>query len=247
MVVENIHADAIGIHYEYDTGEKPVILAQTESNIGQLKIVMPRICNDKCALRMAVSDELHSPLASKGKNELFANMMESFRAMHRRFSKISFHIQTNHIKRYDFNGSIDLMWPKLVDGPIEFPVTQVGHELIKFIDVYNPSNETIMVYYSIHDANENGVEVELPPEVINECWNCFLTPDSVFTLAEPEAQLLPINFIPAHTTIQVPVKFSAQTAGNYATLLYIQSNFTILEAIWLTAKAVVAQFKVTIC
>lgn len=116
-------------------------------------------------LRMAVNDELYSPMASERKNELYANMMESFRAMHRRFFKISFHIQTNRMMQYDLNGGIDVMWPKIVDGSIEFPVTQVGHGLIKFIDVYNRAYmlgiETIMVYNSIHNANENRVEVEL--------------------------------------------------------------------------------------
>lgn len=125
---------------------------------------------------------------------------------HRRFSEISFHIHTNRMRQYDLNGGIDVMRPKLVDGSIEFPVTQVGHGLIKFIDVCNAANmlgnETIMVHYSIHNANENRVGVELPPEVINECWNGLLTPDSLFTLAEPEAQLLPISIITSHSTIQ---------------------------------------------
>lgn len=246
MQIENIHADAIGVHYDYaGFNEKPVISAQDDTNVGQLNFHIPKICQDECYIQHP--DKLSPAIISTNwrliERDSVTKKMEMFRAMRATFSNINFRVQTNHIKRYDFNGSIELTWPKLVNGPVEFPVLQVGHELIKSIDVHNPSNETIMAYYMIHDVHQYGMSMSLPPEIITDCWNCFLTRDPVFTLVDPNLRGLHFSYIPPKTTAKVAVKFSTPVPGSFATLFYVRNNFTILEAIWLTAKAVMPQFK----
>lgn len=233
-------------YVSYDDDDNPVITANTESYIDQLKIVIPKICDEQCALN-AINSLEDTPNTNRQRFNLLKKQLERFRALAAKYQKFAFHVQTNHIKRYDFNGSIGIIWPKLVKGPIEFPIAQVGHELRKTIDIFNPFDDTLQVYYEIHDAKKLSVDVKLPTEVIDECWNCFLTSDPVFELEngfknENENEYDYIS-IPTKGSFQITIKFLTDNPGAYGTLLYIRNNFTVLEAIWLSAKAVVPQFK----
>lgn len=241
-------------YVSYDDDENPVIAANTESYIDQLKIVIPKICDEQCALNAVKSLE-DTPNTNRQRFNLLKKQLERFRALAAKYRKFAFHVQTNHIKRYDFNGSIGIIWPKLVKGPIEFPIAQVGHELRKTIHIYNPFDDTLQIYYEIHDAEKMGVDVKLPTEVVDECWNCFLTSDPVFRLENGNGnkneyeyeyrneKLKQIVSIPTRGSFQITIKFLTDNPGAYGTLLYIRNNFTVLEAIWLSAKAVVPQFK----
>lgn len=221
----------------YEDGEKPVISAQGESFIDQLEIEIPQICDEKCSLDVTPQNEDSIAEAQRQRFLLLKKQLDRFHALSAKFQKLTFHVQTNHIKRYDFNGSIDIVWPKLIKGPIEFAISQVGQELTKHIDVFNPFDAALQIHYQIHD-----VDVQQPPEIIDKCSNAVLTADTVFTLGNNRKQS-DIVTIPPKTYHKITLKFMSDHPGTYGTLLYIRNNFTVLEAEWITAKSVVPQFK----
>lgn len=240
--VDSINSNGLSSQIVYEDDEKPQIAANSESYIDQLQIFIPKICDESCAITTTI--DLDAVVINNQKRfNMLKRKINRFRALYEKYQKLAFHVQTNHIKRYDFNGSIDIIWQKLVKGPIEFPIAQIGHELYKEFDVVNPMNETIEISYQLHNADEFDIDVtQLPSETIDECWNCVLTTDPVFRLEIPKEESHVIS-IPAKSTYKIAVKFSAENPGTYGTLLYIHNNFTVLETVWLTAKSVVPQFK----
>lgn len=224
----------------YEDGEKPVIAAQGDSYIDQLEIAIPRICDDRCKLDAMRIDEAAE--SNRQRFLLLKKQLDRFHALSAKFQKLSFHVQTNHIKRYDFNGSIDIAWPKLINGPIEFDISQVGHELTKHVQITNPFDTPLQIHYRIHDVEQLGIEIDLPPDIIDECSNAIITEDTVFSLGDNKRQS-EILTIPVKTYQTISVKFMSDNPGTYGTLLYVENNVTVLEAVWITAKSVVPQFK----
>lgn len=242
--VDSIHAVNLnGTQFSY-TKSGNSIGSAADTHIALVNFMPPKLCDWDCAI---VYPDRWSPSAiidyfQAGKTSLLSHKLRIFRRLKTDFESILFHVQTNFIKRYDFNGSIELKWPRLTQDQIVFPVIQTGHEVLQHVDVFNPTNETLMVYYTMHEFT-NNLATHLPPEVVSPCWNCFLTRDPVFSFVDSDAQNLRVQSIPPRTRTTLAVKFAAEAAGNFTSLLYLRNNFTIIEAIWLMGKAALPQFK----
>lgn len=238
----NIHSESTS-QILYTDSEKPQIIANSDSHIDRLLIFVPKICDDSCTIARkqhlnAVAVDIHERF------NLVRQKLQRFRAMHEQYQRILFHVETNHIKRYAFNGSLEIHWPKLVRGPIEFPIAQVGHVLHKRIEITNPIDEPIEIFYQLHDILGSTIDIDkVPTEIIDMCRNCTLTREPVFSLETPtHSSNRPLRMPPKSTT-HLNIQFASDVAGSYASLLYIHNNFTVLEPVWLTAKSVVPLFK----
>lgn len=245
MAVEQILVNVSGVTYDYANQHFPAIASNKLTNIGQLKFNPKTICGDDCYLEYP--DRWPPAIISSNckqiQKDLMSAKLEAFRAMKQSFAAIQFRVQTSQVRRFDFNSSASVQWPKLVNGPVEFPLLLAGQEVIHNVIVNNPTDDTIKAYYILHDVTHNGPAMTYAPEIINICWDCFLTRDDVFSFADEKHRNQHFDYIGPRSSSKIPIRFSAETPGNYATLLYIRNNFTVLEAIWLTAKAGVYQFK----
>lgn len=242
--VDSIHATKLsGTTFNYTKTGNP-IKSSAETNIAQIDFIPPKLCEYDCHIeypdRWTPSAILES--FQSGKSGLLSQKLRLFRRFKAELSSILFHVHTNFIKRYDFNGSLALTWPRLVKSQVDFPVIQTGHEAVHYVDVHNPSSETLAVYYTLHEFT-NSLTTHLPPEVVSDCWNCFLTRDQVFSFVDEDIQKLRVQYIPPMTTGSVAVKFAPDLPGNFTTMLYIRNNLTVIEAVWLVAKAALPQFK----
>lgn len=227
----------------YEDSETPQIVSNADSHIDRLLIFVPKICDGSCAIAKkkqwdAMAVDIHERF------NLVRQKLQRFRALAEQYQRISFHVQTNHIKRYDFNGSIQIHWPKLVRGPIEFPISQIGHVLYKRVEITNPIEEPIEIFYQLRDNHGPDIDMtRMPEEIIDKCCNCTVTPESVFTLDTPAYNSDQSIQIPPRSTTYLNIRFSSQTAGSFSSLLYIHNNFTVLEPVWLAARSVVPLFK----
>lgn len=248
MMVKEILVNVTGITYDYSNSDFPSIVPNELTHIGQLQFSPKPVCGEECYLDFP-DRWAPSVISSNCKNhypDLMHTKLEAFRGMRSSFSSISFRVQTNHVRRYDFNGSASIIWPKLVTngGPIEFPTYQVGEEVLKVIEVTNPTDQPIKLYYMLHDVARHGSAMTYPPEVMTLCWDCFLSRENVFSLVGmDDLKYSRLQHIPPRSTSKLTIRFFTQNAGSYSNLLYIRNNFTILEALWLTAKAAAHQFK----
>ncbi|KAJ6641566.1 Transmembrane protein, partial [Pseudolycoriella hygida] len=250
MSVEQILVNANGVSangvtYHYNSDRYPEIAPNKLTHIGQFKFNPKAICGADCFLEYP--DQLPPATISsnckQNHTDLMKTTLEAYRAMKQSFDAIQFRVQTSQVRRFTFNSSANLIWPQMVIGPVEFPLTPAGHEVVHDVIVYNPTNETIMAYYALHDVAQNGHAVGYPPETINFCWECFLSRENVFSFVHRRHKNQEFDYIPPRSRSKVSIRFSAESVGSFATLLYIRNNFTVLEVVWLTAKAGVYQFK----
>ncbi|XP_037044012.1 transmembrane protein 131 homolog [Bradysia coprophila] len=236
---------ASGVAYDYNTNQHPVIAPNKLTHIGQLKFNPKTICGDDCYLEFP--DRWPPSIISTNCKQLHKDLMsatlESFRAMKQSFDAIQFRVQTSQVRRFEFNSSASLHWPQMVKGPVEFPLLLSGQEVVHNIIVNNPTNETVKAYYMLHDVSQNGQAMTYPPEIINFCWDCFLSRENVFSFVDSKHRNQEFDYIAPQSSSKIPIRFSTETPGTYATLLYIRNNFTVLEVVWLTAKAGTYQFK----
>lgn len=233
-----------GTRYNY-TKTNHSIGKSTETSVAIIDLVPPKLCGHDCAVEYP---DRWSPAAiidyfQTGKTSLLSHKLRLFRRLKTDFAAIQFHVQTNFIKHYDFNGSIELSWPRLSNGQIEFVITQTGHESIQYVNINNPTNETLAVYYTLHEFTDASLATHLPAEVVSDCWNCFLTRDPVFSFVDENTRNFRIQNIPPKSNSSIAVRFSPISAGNFSTLLYIRNNLTIIEAIWVMGKAALPDFK----
>lgn len=240
---ENVRSETTS-QIAYPDSDRPQIVANGESYIDRLLIFVPKICDDRCKI-VAKKEHLNAMVVDiKERFKMVRQKLLRFRALAEQYQRISLHVQTNHIKRYDFNGSIQVHWPKLVSGPIQFPITQIGHVLFKRIEITNPLDEPIEIFYQLHDMHSDQLSVdEMPSEVLDKCWNCTLTPDRVFSLDSTTYCPHRAVPIPPKSSTHLNIRFTSNVAGLYGTLLHIHNNFTVLESVWLSAKSVVPLFK----
>lgn len=248
MAVEQILVNVSGVSVSgvaYNTNQYPVIAPNKLTHIGQLKFNPKTICGDDCYLEFPDRwpPAIISTNCKQIHKDLMSTKLEAFRTMKQAFDAIQFRVQTSQVRRFDFNSSASLNWPQMVNGPVEFPLLLSGQEVVHNVIVNNPTNETIKAYYMLHDVAQNGQSMTYPPEIINFCWDCFLSRENVFSFVDPKHRNQEFDYIKPRSSATIPIRFSTETPGNYATLLYIRNNFTVLEVVWLTAKAGVYQFK----
>lgn len=248
MVVKEILVNVTGITYDYSNSDFPSIVPNELTHIGQLQFSPKPVCGEECYLEFPDrwAPSVISNNCKNHEHDMMYTKLEAFRGMRSSFSSIFFRVQTNHVRRYDFNGSASIIWPKLVvtGSALEFPTYQVGEQVFRTIDVTNPTDQPIKVYYMLHDVARHGSAMTYPPEIMTICWDCFLSREGVFSMIDMEdPKHSGLRILPPRSTSHLTVRFFTQKPGSYSNLLYIRNNFTILEAIWLTANAVAHQFK----
>lgn len=253
MKVEGISVDLPGITYEFtEEDEFPEILPNIETDIGRLYFDSKNICDGECYTGLKAFE---NPIGIKWMdtivdysshrkldNELLTERMILYKKMKSKTKTISFKLATNQIRKFEFNATIDFVWPKLIPETINFPVLQIGHEVIKFITINNPSDQLVILHYVLHDMNLHGNRIDLPGIAVSSCPQCSLTNKSVFSFPVGK-QYKYGDFVNPKSSAKIAIVFSAETPGTYSTLLYVRNNLTIVEAVWITAKAVVPQFK----
>lgn len=250
MSVKEIIVNVTGITYDYSNSDFPAIAPNEQTHIGQLQFSPKSICGEECYLEFP-DNWAPSVISTNCKNkerDLMFSKLEAFRIMRASFSSISFRVQTNHVRRYDFNGSATLIWPKLVESsifaPIIFPTRLAGENVTHEVLIHNPTEHPIKVYLTLHDVTQMGTSMTLPPEIISFCWDCFLSRESTFSLLGVDSlKRSGFYIIQPLTPLRVSIRFQTQNPGTYSNLLYIRNNFTVLEATWLTATARPHHFK----
>lgn len=253
MKVEGISVDLPGITYEFtEKDEFPEILPNIETDIGRLYFDSKNICDGECYTGLKAFE---NPIGIKWMdtivdysshrkldNELLTERMILYKKMKSKTKTISFKLATNQIRKFEFNATIDFIWPKLIPETINFPVLQIGHEVIKFITINNPSDQLVILHYVLHDMSLHGNRIDLPGIAVSSCPQCSLTNKSVFSFPVGK-QYKYGDFVSPKSSVKIAIVFSAETPATYSTLLYVRNNLTIVEAVWITAKAVVPQFK----
>ncbi|XP_059620208.1 transmembrane protein 131 homolog [Phlebotomus argentipes] len=258
MQVEAISVIDGIINYEYATDEDvlPEIPPNIITNIGRLYFDPKGLCGEYCYTGSQVSNKIHPKKSSSLVNyshytkldkDVLSFRIKSFHKMRSSIQSIPFKLSTSQIKRYDFVASVNFVWPRLVTEHVEFLSTQVGQGMAKFITIDNPSDQLLITQYFLHDTQVHGQDVELPPEVITPCSTCVLAKEKLFAFHSffSTSSTLENYFdhIPPRGSSKVAIRFQSPRAGTFSTLLFIRNNLTILEAVWLTAKAVVPQLK----
>lgn len=253
MKVEGISVDLPGITYEFtEEDEFPEILPNIETDIGRLYFDSKNICDGECYTGLKAFE---NPIGIKWMdtivdysshrkldNELLTERMILYKKMKSKTKTISFKLATNQIRKFEFNATIDFVWPKLIPESINFPVLQTGHEVIKFVTINNPSDQLVILHYVLHDMSLHGSRIDLPGVAVSSCPQCSLTNKSVFSFPVGK-QYKYGDFVNPKSSAKIAIVFSAETPGTYSTLLYVRNNLTIVEAVWITAKAVLPQFK----
>lgn len=250
--IDEIHINVTGLNYDYPGKMYPVIMPNEETHVALLQFIPRAVCEGRINdCRIEFPDRYAPSVISVNcqnlQRDFLAQKIELYRAMKAAYLSINYQVKIAQHKRYEFNGSADLIWPKLVNvsasRPIEFQTVQIGNKILKYINVKNPTMQVLQTYFMLHNVSSNGAAVIYPPEVISMCWDCFLTRENVFSFVDSTISHKNFVYIPPRSTVKIGLSFHADQPGEYSTLLYVRNNFTILEAIWISAKAVVPQFK----
>lgn len=255
MHVEGIAVDMDGIAYEFavsDNEEYPEILPNHVTDIGKLYFNPKEICKNNCYTSF---DLLSKPFGVKWMstvnnyslwkaldNEKLVSQMKYFLEMSQTLQSISFRLATSQIRRHEFNATVNFIWPKLVSSNVEFPFVQVNKMETKYIEIYNPSNQLLFVHFVLHDPKLHGNEISVTPEVLRDCTNCILSQENVFSFHTNNSDIY-VNDIKPNSHLKIGINFFATDPGTYSTILYMRNNLTVVEAVWVTARSVVPQFK----
>jgi hypothetical protein len=94
----------------------------------------------------------------------------------------------------------------------------------------------------LHDPKAHGTEIQILPEALRDCPTCILSEDSVFSFSTNSSEIY-VSDIKPLGSLKIGVTFRAANPGTYSTILYMRNNLTVVEAVWVTARAVVPQFK----
>lgn len=250
--IDEILINVTGLRYEYPGNVYPEIMPNEETHVAVLQFIPRGVCEGNGNSCQIEFPDRYGPYvinvnSQNFQRDLLTQKLEVYRAMRAAFLSINYQVKIAQHKRYEFNGSADLIWPKLVNvsdsKPIEFQTVQIGNRIVKYINVKNPTMKTLQTYFMLHNVTTNGETVLFPPEVISMCWDCFLTRENVFSLADSTISHKKFVYLPPKSSIKIGLSFYSDKPGDYSTLLYIRNNLTVFEAIWISAKAVVPQFK----
>jgi hypothetical protein len=273
MTVEGVSVDNGSITYEYaDDNEGgdddlPEIAPNMLTNIGRLTFDPRQQCQLNC---YSSFDLLSKPfgvkwmstldnytLYSRLDSEKLIAQLQLFNATREFVKNVSFRLTTTQVRRLEYNASINFVWPKLLtENVIQFPVIQVEQEAVKFITLHNPSDHLLFVHYILHDPQLHGVtnwldQVSTPStasllsaaNIIHPCENCSLNDSpSLFAFLFDESEVY-VNYVKPKSFVKIGIKFTATMPGTYSTILYMRNNLTTMDAVWITAKAAVPQFK----
>ncbi|XP_058814919.1 transmembrane protein 131 homolog [Topomyia yanbarensis] len=251
--VEGIKTDVDGIEFTVEN-RHPVIHPNTITNIGRLIFDPKVICKQDC---YSSFDLLSKPFGVKWMatldnyeqyrkldSEKLLQQLRLYSEMKQSWKSIRFQLTTDPIRKFEFNASVDLVWPNLLTENIHFPTLQIEQEAVKLITINNPSDQILFVHLVLHDVGVHGSDVSaLPPEILSGCENCSLSDENVFSFFLFDYDDIYVNYVKPKSFLKIAVKFTAKAPGTYSTIFYMRNNLTLIDAVWIQAKAVVPQFK----
>ncbi|CAO1398997.1 unnamed protein product [Diamesa serratosioi] len=258
MLVEGISVDMDGISYEFavnDIGELPEIAPNHITDVGKLyfnpKAVLCKK-NVNCYTSFDALQRVHGEmwlrslnnysLSSTWDNEKLLSQLTSFIEVKQSIKSMSFRLSTSQIRRHEFNATINFIWPRLLNTNVEFPFVQVNRLETKYIEIHNPSSQMLWVNLMLHDTKLHGPSVTVLAEALRDCPNCALSDENVFSF-NISKRFIYMEEVHPHSHVKVGLNFLAKEPGTYSTVMYLRNNLTVVEAVWITARAVVPQFK----
>ncbi|XP_050079180.1 transmembrane protein 131 [Anopheles maculipalpis] len=273
--IESIRTDVPGLSYEFLSPDKqrplapnqPVALyPDTVTSIGRLTLDPKAHCGPSDCY--SSFDLLSKPFGVKWMATLdcyeqyrrldsdkLLQQLQQYAEMRQRLTSVHFQVLAESSRRFDFNASVGLVWPKLLDENVFFPTLQVEQEAVRLITINNPSDQILFVHLVLHDVALHGRQpivdggggagggINLPPEVLTACDNCTLSEESVFSFFLFDSDDIYVNYVKPQSFLRIAIKFSAQLPGTYSTVLYMRNNLTLIDAAWIQARAVVPLFK----
>lgn len=259
MYVEGIAVDMDGISYEFAVkgpNELPEILPNVDTDVGKLFFNPKDVLCKKRSTCYTSFDALSRPVGeawmrtltnftaySRWDNERLRNQLNSFMEVKQSLKQMQFRLTTSQIRRYEFNASINFVWPRLMSGNVEFPFVQINKLETRFIEIYNPSNQLLFIHFILHNVSQHGAKVSVLPEALRDCLSCALSSEHPFSFNTTTNKEVFMDEVKPRSYLKVGIDFFATTPGTYSTLLYMRNNLTVVEAVWLSARAVVPQFK----
>ncbi|XP_035778465.1 transmembrane protein 131-like [Anopheles albimanus] len=266
--IEGICTEEAGLSWEFLSPDKqrplppsqPVVLyPESMATIGRLLLDPKHHCGSEC---YSSFDLLSKPFGVKWMATLdsyadyrqldsdkLLQQLQRYAEMRQQLTSVHFQMLAESNRRFDFNASVELSWPKLLDENVFFPTLQVEQEAVKLITINNPSDQILFVHLVLHDVTVHGPAPELdgavplPTEVLTACSNCTLSPESVFSFFLFDNDDIYVNYVKPQSFLRIAVKFTARQPGTYSTVLYMRNNLTLIDAAWIQARAVVPQFK----
>ncbi|XP_055593274.1 transmembrane protein 131 homolog [Uranotaenia lowii] len=252
--VEGIKTDVEGIEFTVESRHPPVIHPNTVTNIGKLVFDPKVICRTDC---YSSFDLLSKPFGVKWMatldnyeqyrkldSEKLLQQLKLYADMKKAWQSIRFQLTTDPIRKFEFNASVDLVWPKLLTENIYFPTLQIEQEAVKLITINNPSDQILFVHLVLHDVKVHGSDISsIPPEILSRRENCSLSEENVFSFFLFDYDDIYVNYVKPKSFLKIAVKFTAKEPGTYSTIFYMRNNLTLIDAVWIQAKAVVPQFK----
>jgi hypothetical protein len=260
MYVEDIVVDMDGISYEFAVNkpnELPIILPNVDTNVGKLFFNPKEVLCKKRSTCYTSFDILAKPYGevwmrmiknytaySAWDNEKLRSQLNSFMDVKQNIKQMQFRLTTSQIRRYEFNASINFIWPRLAKGNVDFPFVQINKLESRFIEIFNPSDQTIFIHFVMHNITQHGDKVKILPEALRDCSNCILSHENPFSFNNSNNNNeIYMDEVSPRSTFKLGINFFTQIPGTYSTLIYLRNNLTVVEAFWLTARAVVPQFK----
>lgn len=259
MYVEGIAVDMDGISYEFAVkgpNELPEILPNVDTDVGKLFFNPKDVLCKKRSTCYTSFDALSRPHGEawmrtlnnftaykEWDEERLLSQLKSFREVKLSLKQMQFRLTTSQIRRYEFNASINFVWPRLMNSNVEFPFVQINKLETRFIEIYNPSNQLMFIHFVLHNVSQHGEKFLVLPEAIRNCPNCKLSQETPFSFNTTKSKELFMDEVKPRSYLKVGIDFFATTPGTYSTLLYMRNNLTVVEAVWLSARAVVPQFK----
>lgn len=259
MYVEGIAVDMDGISYEFAVkgpNELPEILPNVDTDVGKLFFNPKDVLCKKRSTCYTSFDALSRPHGeawmrtltnftayTRWDNERLKSQLSSFMEVKQSLKQMQFRLTTSQIRRYEFNASINFIWPRLMSGNVEFPFVQINKLETRFIEIYNPSNQLLFIHFVLHNVSQHGDKVLVLPEALRDCPTCILSQENPFSFNTSKNKEIFMDEVKPRSYLKVGIDFFATTPGTYSTLLYMRNNLTVVEAVWLSARAVVPQFK----
>lgn len=254
MQVELIQPETAGISYVLASEDAfPEILPNVVTDIGRLYFNPKELCKNDCYTSFEIlSNETAARWMATLNNfneyrkldlDWLAYRQSLYLKAKKMLKTISFKLTTNTVKRHEFNASVNFIWPKFLPNNINFPTLQIDQEAVKFITIANPTDHLLLVHYVLHDASHHGSKIYTPVFVSKDCSNCTLSNgENVFSFLHEETEVF-IQDIPPHSYAKIGIRFSSNEPGTYSTVLYLRNNLTVVESVWITARAVQPLFK----
>lgn len=259
MFVEGIAVDMDGISYEFAVkgpNELPEILPNVDTDVGKLFFNPKDVLCKKRSTCYTGFEALSRPYGeawirtltnfseyTRWDNEKLKSQLSSFMEVKQSLKQMQFRLTTSQIRRYEFNASINFVWPRLMSGNVDFPFVQINKLETRFIEIYNPSNQLLFIHFVLHNVSLHGEKVMVLPEALRDCANCLLSQENPFSFNSSKSKEIFMDEVKPRSYLKVGIDFFATSPGTYSTLLYMRNNLTVVEAVWLSARAVVPQFK----